>query len=89
MGFAIPQIFERDLVVSYAQQAESLGFDFISVNDHVVFRKSWLDPISALAAVAVTTRSIKLGTSILNRVVRNPSGVRKIEKTTTKPIPTA
>lgn len=72
MGFARPHIFERDLVISYAQEAERLGYDSISVNDHVVFRKSWLDPMSTLAAVAVTTGSIKLGTSILNIVVRNP-----------------
>jgi alkanesulfonate monooxygenase SsuD/methylene tetrahydromethanopterin reductase-like flavin-dependent oxidoreductase (luciferase family) len=72
MGFAKPRTFEKDLVISFAQEAESLGYDSLSINDHVVFRKSWLDPLSTLAAVAATTSAIKLGTSILNIVVRNP-----------------
>jgi alkanesulfonate monooxygenase SsuD/methylene tetrahydromethanopterin reductase-like flavin-dependent oxidoreductase (luciferase family) len=72
MGFAKPHAFMENLLISYAQEAESLGYESLSVNDHVVFRKSWLDPLSTLAAVAAETSCIKLGTSILNIVVRNP-----------------
>lgn len=72
MGFAKPHAFMENLVISYAQEAESLGYESLSVNDHVVFRKSWLDPLCTLAAVATKTSGIKLGTSILNIVVRNP-----------------
>jgi alkanesulfonate monooxygenase SsuD/methylene tetrahydromethanopterin reductase-like flavin-dependent oxidoreductase (luciferase family) len=64
--------FSRDQILSFAQKAESLGYDSLSVNDHVVFRTSWLDAISTLSAVAAITNKIKLGTSILNIVVRNP-----------------
>jgi alkanesulfonate monooxygenase SsuD/methylene tetrahydromethanopterin reductase-like flavin-dependent oxidoreductase (luciferase family) len=64
--------FSRDQILSFAQKAESLGYDSLSVNDHVVFRTSWLDAISTLSAVAAITNEIKLGTSILNIVVRNP-----------------
>ena len=59
-------------VLSYAIKAESLGYDSLSVNDHIIFRTSWLDSISVLAAVAAVTNRIKLGTSLLNIVVRNP-----------------
>jgi alkanesulfonate monooxygenase SsuD/methylene tetrahydromethanopterin reductase-like flavin-dependent oxidoreductase (luciferase family) len=64
--------FSREKILSFAQKAESLGYDSLSVNDHVVFRTSWLDAISTLSAVAAITNEIKLGTSILNIVVRNP-----------------
>src|ERR687898_2134136 len=62
----------REQVLSYAIKAESLGYDSLSVNDHIIFRTSWLDSISVLAAVAAVTNRIKLGTSLLNIVVRNP-----------------
>ena len=62
----------REQILSIARKAESLGYDSLSVNDHIVFRTSWLDSLSALAAVASVTNKIKLGTSVLNIVVRSP-----------------
>ncbi|HEX2068083.1 MAG TPA: LLM class flavin-dependent oxidoreductase, partial [Nitrososphaeraceae archaeon] len=62
----------RKQILSFAQKAESLEYDSLSVNDHIVFRTSWLDAISTLSAVAAITNKIKLGTSILNIVIRNP-----------------
>jgi alkanesulfonate monooxygenase SsuD/methylene tetrahydromethanopterin reductase-like flavin-dependent oxidoreductase (luciferase family) len=62
----------RKQILSFAQKAEFLGYDSLSVNDHIVFRTSWLDAISTLSAVAAITNKIKLGTSILNIVIRNP-----------------
>src|ERR687884_245891 len=62
----------REQILSIARKAESLGYDSLSVNDHIVFRTSWLDSLSTLSAVAAVTNRIKLGTSILNVVVRNP-----------------
>lgn len=62
----------REQILSIARKAESLGYDSLSVNDHIVFRTSWLDSLSALSAVAAVTNRIKLGTSVLNIVVRNP-----------------
>jgi alkanesulfonate monooxygenase SsuD/methylene tetrahydromethanopterin reductase-like flavin-dependent oxidoreductase (luciferase family) len=44
----------------------------LSVNDHIVFRTGWLDSLSTLSAAASVTSRIKLGTSILNIVVRSP-----------------
>jgi alkanesulfonate monooxygenase SsuD/methylene tetrahydromethanopterin reductase-like flavin-dependent oxidoreductase (luciferase family) len=62
----------KEQVISFAQHAEALGYDSLSVNDHIVFHTSWLDAISTLSAVAASTTRILIGTSILNIVVRNP-----------------
>ena len=62
----------KEQIISLAQYAEALGYDSLSVNDHIVFHTSWLDALSILSAVAVSTTRILIGTSILNIVVRNP-----------------
>ena len=62
----------NDRIVSLAQHAEALGYDSLSVNDHIVFHTSWLDALTTLSAVASSTTRILIGTSILNIVVRNP-----------------
>jgi alkanesulfonate monooxygenase SsuD/methylene tetrahydromethanopterin reductase-like flavin-dependent oxidoreductase (luciferase family) len=74
MGFSSGEkdFLSRKQILSFAQKAELLGYDSLSVNDHIVFRTSWLDAISTLSAVAAITNKIKLGTSILNIVIRNP-----------------
>jgi hypothetical protein len=55
-------------MLSIGRKAESLGYDSLSVNDHIVFRINWLDSLSILSAVAAVTNRIKLGTSVLNIV---------------------
>jgi alkanesulfonate monooxygenase SsuD/methylene tetrahydromethanopterin reductase-like flavin-dependent oxidoreductase (luciferase family) len=62
----------KEQIISLAQYAEALGYDSLSVNDHIVFNTSWLDAIATLSAVAAATTRILIGTSILNIVVRNP-----------------
>jgi alkanesulfonate monooxygenase SsuD/methylene tetrahydromethanopterin reductase-like flavin-dependent oxidoreductase (luciferase family) len=62
----------KEQILSFAQHAEALGYDSLSVNDHIVFHTSWLDAISTLSTVAASTTRLLLGTSILNIVVRNP-----------------
>jgi alkanesulfonate monooxygenase SsuD/methylene tetrahydromethanopterin reductase-like flavin-dependent oxidoreductase (luciferase family) len=64
--------FSREQMLSSARRAEELGFDSLSVNDHISYRTSWLDSLETLAAVAAITSKIRLATSILNIVVRNP-----------------
>jgi alkanesulfonate monooxygenase SsuD/methylene tetrahydromethanopterin reductase-like flavin-dependent oxidoreductase (luciferase family) len=71
MGFGGKQP-TKEQIISLAQYAEDLGYDSLSVNDHIVFHVSWLDAISTLSGVAVSTTRILIGTSILNIVVRNP-----------------
>jgi alkanesulfonate monooxygenase SsuD/methylene tetrahydromethanopterin reductase-like flavin-dependent oxidoreductase (luciferase family) len=65
-------LHSREQILSIARKAESLGYDSLSANDHIVSRTSWLDSLSALSAAAAVTNRIKLGTSVLNIVVRNP-----------------
>jgi alkanesulfonate monooxygenase SsuD/methylene tetrahydromethanopterin reductase-like flavin-dependent oxidoreductase (luciferase family) len=62
----------KEQIISLAQYAEALGYDSLSVNDHIVFHTSWLDAIGTLSALAASTIRILIGTSILNIVVRNP-----------------
>ena len=45
----------REQILSFAERAEKLGYDSLSVNDHIVFNTSWLDSISTLSAVAAVT----------------------------------
>lgn len=72
MNFGDNANHSREQILSFALKAEQLEYDSLSVNDHIVFTTSWLDSISTLSAVAAITSKIKLGTSILNIVVRNP-----------------
>lgn len=66
------KLHTREQILSIARTAESLGYDSLSVNDHIVSRTSWLDALSTLSVAAAVTNRIKLGTSILNIVVRSP-----------------
>ena len=62
----------REQILSIVKKTESLGYDSLSVNNHIVFRTHWLDSLSVLSAAAAVTNKIKLGISILNIVVRTP-----------------
>jgi alkanesulfonate monooxygenase SsuD/methylene tetrahydromethanopterin reductase-like flavin-dependent oxidoreductase (luciferase family) len=72
IGFAGEKTISKEQLISYAQKAEELGYDSLSVNDHIIYRTGWLDAICSLSAIAATTHRIKIGTSILNLVIRNP-----------------
>ena len=55
----------REQILSFAKKAEHLDYDYLGVNDHIVFRTtSWLDALITISAVAVITTKIKVGTSI-------------------------
>ncbi len=69
--FALPDLKE------YARSAERLGYETLTVNDHFVFSRPWLDGLTALAAVLGETRDIKLGTSVALPVVRGPVALAK------------
>ena len=59
-------------ISDYAATAEALGYTFISANDHVMYRAPWLDGPTTLAVAAAATKRIRLATSVLIPVVRNP-----------------
>ena len=46
------KLHTREKILSIARKAESLGYDSLSVNDHIVSRTSWLDALSTLSVAA-------------------------------------
>src|SRR5437773_5863994 len=64
-------------LVAYTRTAAQLGFDTLSVNDHMVFSRPWLDGPVALAAVMEHSGSMTLATTLALAVVRGPVPVAK------------
>lgn len=62
---------------SYAARAADLGYTTVSANDHLVWRRPWLDGPTALAAVAGSAGAMSLATSIALPAVRHPVVVAK------------
>ena len=56
--------------VDCAVAAERLGFDAVSVNDHVVYHSPWLDGPALLAAAAARTSRVALATTVLLPALR-------------------
>ena len=54
------KLHTREQILSIARKAESLGYDSLSVNDHIVSRTSWLDALSTLSVDAAVTNRINL-----------------------------
>lgn len=69
--------FDVDHLREYVETATALGFDAVSVNDHMVFGAPWLDGPSALAAVLGCSGSARLFTTVANPVVRGPVPLAK------------
>jgi len=61
----------------YVRTARDLGYSTVSANDHLVWRRPWLDGPTALAAVAGDAGPMALATSIALPVVRHPVVVAK------------
>ena len=61
----------RDLRV-YTATAAELGFDMVSANDHLVWRRPWLDGLTCLASVLGSAGDMKLATSVALPAVRHP-----------------
>ena len=76
IGIHLPQLVERPTPAAAAQAvqcavaAERLGYDAVSVNDHVVYHSPWLDGPTLLAAAAARTTTIRLATTVLLPAVR-------------------
>lgn len=63
---------QRSLVdlQQYAKLAAELGYKFLCANDHLVFSRPWLDGPTALAAVAASSGTMKLATTVSIPIVR-------------------
>ncbi len=64
-------------LLEYTEIAERLGFRALSVNDHLLFPRPWLDGPTALAAVLARTGQMALATTVTLPVVRGPVAVAK------------
>ncbi|MBI4277082.1 MAG: LLM class flavin-dependent oxidoreductase [Armatimonadetes bacterium] len=64
-------------LLHYAETAERLGFRALSVNDHMVWARPWLDSLTALAAVLARTGRMSLATTIALPIVRGPIPLAK------------
>jgi alkanesulfonate monooxygenase SsuD/methylene tetrahydromethanopterin reductase-like flavin-dependent oxidoreductase (luciferase family) len=56
----------------YTAAASELGFETVSANDHVVWRRPWLDGLTSLASVVGSAGGMKLATSVALPAVRHP-----------------
>ena len=98
--FGLENFFPNEGIRSYiniAKEAEALGFDAVSVTDHVVMGKNlhkypfgkfplpseapWYEPLSVLNMIGSHTTSIKLATAILITPLRNPALLAKTAAT--------
>ncbi len=81
-GIAIPQDFidqpvNMQLIRDFVQKAETLGFDSLWVQESIVGDVPILEPLSLLNYVAALTSRLRLGTSVILLVLRNPVQLAK------------
>jgi alkanesulfonate monooxygenase SsuD/methylene tetrahydromethanopterin reductase-like flavin-dependent oxidoreductase (luciferase family) len=57
---------------AYTATAAERGFDMVSANDHLVWRRPWLDGLTALASVVGSAGGMTLATSVALPAVRHP-----------------
>jgi alkanesulfonate monooxygenase SsuD/methylene tetrahydromethanopterin reductase-like flavin-dependent oxidoreductase (luciferase family) len=69
--------YTLDHLATYTKTAAQLGFDALSVNDHMVFSVPWLDGPTALAAVLEHSANMTLATTVVLVTVRGPVPVAK------------
>jgi alkanesulfonate monooxygenase SsuD/methylene tetrahydromethanopterin reductase-like flavin-dependent oxidoreductase (luciferase family) len=62
---------------NYARAAVDLEYSYLSANDHLLFRRPWLDGPTALAAVVEESGELGLATTIALPVVRGPAQLAK------------
>ncbi|GAA3723970.1 LLM class flavin-dependent oxidoreductase [Gordonia hankookensis] len=62
---------------SYARTAQRLGFATLAANDHLSFRRPWLDGIVSLTSVIDASGDLDLATTVALPVVRGPAALAK------------
>jgi probable F420-dependent oxidoreductase len=67
--------------VGDAQHAEQLGFDLVTVSDHLVGRRPTFETWTLLTWMAAATSRIRLGTNVLGLPYRNPAVTAKMAET--------
>jgi alkanesulfonate monooxygenase SsuD/methylene tetrahydromethanopterin reductase-like flavin-dependent oxidoreductase (luciferase family) len=61
----------------YATAARDLGYRWLTANDHLVFRRPWLDGPTALASVLDASGDLGLATTVCLPAVRGPAQAAK------------
>jgi alkanesulfonate monooxygenase SsuD/methylene tetrahydromethanopterin reductase-like flavin-dependent oxidoreductase (luciferase family) len=64
-------------VVEVARAADEAGLDHVWVPDHLLFHRPVLESLMTLAVVAGATERVRLGTAILNPVLRSTTWLAK------------
>ncbi len=81
-GFPIvPADLSFGAIRQLAQEAESLGYEMISVGDHLVREQPIFEQWTTLAFIASCTDTIKIGSLITNPAFRSPALLAKIGAT--------
>lgn len=81
-GIAIPQDFmtgpvDMELIRDYLGRADSLAYDSLWVQEQIVGTVPILEPVTLLAYAAALTSRLRLGTSVMLTVLRNPVQLAK------------
>jgi alkanesulfonate monooxygenase SsuD/methylene tetrahydromethanopterin reductase-like flavin-dependent oxidoreductase (luciferase family) len=82
-GIAIPQVFsdttvDINLMQQFVRKAETLGYDSLWVQESIVGPVPVLEPLSLLTYAAALTSRLRLGTSVMLTVLRNPVQLAKL-----------
>ena len=81
-GIAIPQTFgsspiDLALIRKFLSKAEMLGYESLWVQEQIISDSPILEPITLLTYAAALTSKLRLGTSVLLPVIRNPVQLAK------------
>lgn len=67
--------WQPSTLTRYARAAAGLGFAALAANDHLVFRRPWLDGIVGLASVVEASGDLELATTAVLPVIRGAAAV--------------
>ncbi len=81
-GIEIPQVFvdgpvDMQHIRNFLMKAETLGYDSLWVQEKIIGDFSTLEPVSLLNYTAAVTTRLRLGTSVLLTILRNPIQLAK------------
>jgi probable F420-dependent oxidoreductase len=79
----MPQVFsdtavDINLIQQFVQKAETLGYESLWVQESIVGHVPVLEPLSLLTYAAALTSRLRLGTSVMLTVLRNPVQLAKL-----------
>jgi probable F420-dependent oxidoreductase len=82
-GIAIPQVLsdtaaDINRIRRFVQKAETLGYESLWVQESIVGHVPVLEPLSLLTYAAALTSHLRLGTSVMLTVLRNPVQLAKL-----------